>query len=144
MVVSYHVCPICNVGVFINARELEARLRELEARLRACAPVLAPAEDGRPSLAEWVHAAEGSALPPGRIGTEWMPLTNGKAQNWRMVRGHTEVEFTGGGAVIRVLGEAEVWCPTPAALRAALDALAVPVDAQDEIGGTASRGRVRT
>lgn len=32
---SYHVCPICNVGVFISARELEARLR-------ACAPVLTP------------------------------------------------------------------------------------------------------
>lgn len=43
------------------------------ARLRAWsavgAPVLAPAEDGRPSLAEWVAACEGSAL--GRSQAWW-------------------------------------------------------------------------
>ncbi len=50
-----------------------ARWASSDARLRAWAdvgaPVLAPAEDGRPSLAEWVAACEGSAL--GRSQAWW-------------------------------------------------------------------------
>jgi len=49
------------------------RWADERARLRAWAavgaPVLAPAEDGRPSLAEWVAACEGSAL--GRSQAWW-------------------------------------------------------------------------
>ena len=95
-----------------------------EARLRAWAavgaPVLAPAEDGRPSLAEWVAAAEGSAL--GRPAV--VPWEEGLRLYWH------------DGAIVHfdiADGEvSEVWVTSeseqhhsPAALRAALDKLAV-------------------
>ena len=90
------------------------------------APVLAPAEDGRPSLAEWVAACEGSALGRptrssasmtvllGWPGVCWVYLDNGSMADWRA---HVVDKPQG-----RTL-HAEV--STPAELRALLGTLAI-------------------
>lgn len=81
------------------------------------APVLAPAEDGRPSLAEWVAACEGSALGrPVRV--------NSSGRDWHFV-GCCFVQLIDNGAIVlRRDGTDEV--TTPAELRALLDTLARP------------------
>lgn len=99
-------------------------------RLRAWAavgaPVLAPAEDGRPSLAEWVAACEGSAL--GRPAWDgWVALFKrpGRHRVDAMISdvGHMLAHVTDWGCE-------NDWpasrCDTPAELRALLDTLARP------------------
>lgn len=92
-----------------------------EARLRAWAavgaPVLAPAEDGKASLAEWVAAAEGSAL-----GMP-MPGTADYGAAWALFFASATVTFLAHGAWVQHNG-GEVVCATPAELRACLDRLA--------------------
>jgi len=98
-----------------------------EARLRAWAavgaPVLAPAEDGKPSLAEWVAAAEGSAL--GR--PSWSAW---KAFFSRPHRHRIDCELLDdGSALVTDWGDhfsqwAAMPFSTPAELRACLDRLA--------------------
>jgi len=97
------------------------------ARLRAWAavgaPVLAPAEDGKPSLAEWVAAAEGSAL--GR--PSWSAW---KAFFSRPHRHRIDCELLDdGSALVTDWGDhfsqwAAMPFSTPAELRACLDRLA--------------------
>lgn len=98
-----------------------------DARLRAWAavgaPVLAPAEDGKPSLAEWVAAAEGSAL--GR--PSWSAW---KAFFSRPHRHRIDCELLDdGSALVTDWGDhfsqwAAMPFSTPAELRACLDRLA--------------------
>lgn len=100
-----------------------------EARLRAWAavgaPVLAPAEDGRPSLAEWVAAAEGSAL--GRPVWEFAEVYVSLVARWGEVGASTALDWAGGPTLawINCVGAGQTIASSPAALRAALDKLAV-------------------
>ena len=105
-----------------------ARWTSPEARLRAWAavgaPVLAPAEDGRPSLAEWVAACEGSALgqPAWSVLDSRFtdqPLQATWPQVWLRIDVEDEPTVWAGPPVQRFF-------TTPAELRALLDALARP------------------
>jgi len=88
------------------------------------APVLAPAEDGRPSLAEWVAACEGSALgqPAWSVLDSRFtdqPLQATWPQVWLRIDVEDEPTVWAGPPVQRFF-------TTPAELRALLDALARP------------------
>lgn len=88
------------------------------------APVLAPAEDGRPSLAEWVAACEGSALgqPAWSVLDSRFtdqPLQATWPQVWLRIDVEDEPTVWAGPPVQRFF-------TTPAELRALLDTLARP------------------
>lgn len=87
------------------------------------APVLAPAEDGRPSLAEWVAAAEGSALgrPTRHRRIPGVQVRLASIADHMIRLGDDGAMVTRGHIVI---GDVVACCATPADLRAALDKLA--------------------
>lgn len=135
----FHVLPGCEAaceslfGMCLCARSKSApygyRWTSPAARLRAWAavgaPVLAPAEDGRPSLAEWVAAAEGSAS--GLLDSSNLNRLQWQGQGWafgQRVRMCIVFHNDGPRGTVSV-GDVATEVSTPAELRAALDELAV-------------------
>lgn len=114
-------------NTIMDSGEILVAWRSVNDALRAWAavgaPVLAPAEDGKPSLAEWVAAAEGSAL--GR--PSWSAW---KAFFSRPHRHRIDCELLDdGSALVTDWGDhfsqwAAMPFSTPAELRACLDRLA--------------------
>lgn len=132
-------------GLLVRSRTAPFGYRyvSVDHRLRAWAavgaPVLAPAEDGQPSLAEWVAAAEGSALGranicarrtegdldmfidcDGSLGGEPHPSADDVPDVF------IAINLPGPSYIYAARDEGAFSgkCDSPAALRAALDALA--------------------
>lgn len=125
-------------GLLVRSRTAPFGYRyvSVDHRLRAWAavgaPVLAPAEDGKASLAEWVAAADGSALgEPAPFGVIKPHPDAGELPAISLIytaedTAEVRVIIDAGHICYLSRDDGEVWSEidSPAALRAALDALA--------------------